>query len=152
PAIPAVHHIEVVIRTEGQPGGAVYFTVASTRRPPFADPVSVLGKDGDAVEPLIGHVGVALAVQRHRCRPEEGAIFGEGHRLLRVNFFTELSEVFFVYGADSHPLAGPKHRGLRATAEHVQPVAFAPSDCHRMEEPVPTPGFLPSDGMAILEC
>src|SRR5712691_2240131 len=152
PVIPAVHHIEVVIRTKGQPGGAVNFTVASTGRPPFADPVSVFGEDGDAVEPLIGHVGVALAVQRDRCRPEEGAIAGGGNGLLRVNFFTELSDVFFFYGADGDPLAGPKHRGLSAAAEHVQPVAFAPGYCHRMEEPVPAPGFLPSDRMAILEC
>jgi hypothetical protein len=68
-----------------------------------------------------------------------------------MNFFTELSDVFFVYGADGDPLAGPEHRGLSATAEHVQPVAFTPGDRHRMEEPVPTSGFLPSDRMAILE-
>jgi hypothetical protein len=35
--------VEIVIRTEGQPGRAVYFSVASTERPPFADPVSVYG-------------------------------------------------------------------------------------------------------------
>src|SRR5215471_8661651 len=150
--IPTIYQIEVVIRTEGQPRGAVKVTVSSAQFPPFADPVPVLGKDGDAIEPLISHVGVTLAIQRDRCRPEEGTIASGGHSLLRVKFFTELSDVFFVYGADSDPFAGPKHRGLSTTAEHVQPIAFAPGYGHWMEEPVPTPGFLPSDRMAILKC
>src|SRR5262249_59946609 len=42
PMIPAVYQVKVIIRIKGQPGGMVNFTVPSTMRPPFANPVSFL--------------------------------------------------------------------------------------------------------------
>jgi hypothetical protein len=48
-------------------------------------------------------------------------------------------------------LQGKKNRGFRAAAEHVQPLACAPGNRHRMEKAIPAPRFLPADGMAVLK-
>ena len=90
PVIQAVHQIEVFIRIEGQPRGTVKFTVTIANRPPLADPLPVFVADGDPVEPLIGHVGVAFFVESDGCGPHEAAIWGGGVSIFRRNFLAEL--------------------------------------------------------------
>ena len=149
PVVQAVHHVQVVFLVEVNAGGVIQLTIASAGSTPLAYPATVLGKDGYAVQPLVGDVHVVLAVQGYPRRPHEAPV---GHVALLVADvgypLAEVPDVLFVGGEHGHPDAvGPEVQG---PVNNVHPVPGAPGHGYGGEE-ARAQQLHTADGVAVLE-
>src|SRR5262245_57922261 len=62
--VAAVHNVQNILCVDGDPRGAIEFTVIAPSCPPLAQEVAIFIENGDAVEPFVGNVDVLLAIQR----------------------------------------------------------------------------------------
>ena len=152
PVVVAVHQVEVVVLVEGKARRFVELAVASADGAPHVGPALSRLVHRDALQPLVRDVSVALAVQRDRRRPHEGAVGRRGGvRLFRRDLLAVVLDELLVHRTHGHSLAGKEGRRFRPSAQHVQPVLRVAGDGHRHEEPVAAAHFLPPDRVAVLE-
>ena len=152
PVVAAVHFVQVVVLVKGQPGGAVNFARGVAGSAPFCDPAFVRVVYGDAVQPFVGDVSVAVPVKGYGSGPHKGAVGGGGVGFFRGDFLAEFGDDFlFVRREHRNPFAGEECRGFGAAAQHIEQVAGVAGNCYRVKESVAAADFLPADGVAVLE-
>src|SRR5262249_24463071 len=146
--IQAIHHVEVIVRIEGHARWAVESAITSSWGAPLAYPLAILGEDGNAIVPLIGHVDIAGFVQGNGSRPHEGTIGRVSIGAISRHAAAKFGDVLLAHGADGNALAiWPT---LVGTIEHIESVIGATGYPHRAAEP--RAGELSTaDGMAILQ-
>src|SRR4029434_7310562 len=115
----------------------------------FANIVSVLAEEGNAIEPFIGNVDIPIAVKGNSGRPDQGAV-------IEVKFVRPLlrhatgkgRDVLLIYRADGNPC--PLGTILGGSAEHVEQVALPAGGKDRRYKPRPEL-LATADGVSILQ-
>ena len=97
PIVPAVDHVQLVGRVERESRRSVQLSVAGAGLTPTAQEFTVAVIDGNAVEPFVGNINIAVAIHCHRRRPDK----------LAFSFAAaaELAEIIPAQGAFRHAQA-----------------------------------------------
>src|SRR5512145_809769 len=94
--VAAVHHQEMTVWVEGNPGGSVKCARPMSRHAPLAQEVALLVKDGDALQRLVRDVDMFFLVEGNSHWPHDLAVGSPPG--------TDVAQVVRVHCAPGHPL------------------------------------------------